>query len=40
MSSNRAQIGLRNNRTTDGHFAKRYKDTIPEWANKILQQTK
>ena len=27
-------------RTTDGHFTKRYKDTIPEWANKILQQTK
>ena len=27
-------------RTMEGHFAKRYKDSIPEWANKILQQTK
>jgi len=27
-------------RTTEGHFAKRYTDNIPEWANKILQQTK
>ena len=27
-------------RTTDGHFAKRYAETIPEWANKILKQTK
>lgn len=27
-------------RTTEGHFAKRYKDSIAEWANKILQQTK
>ena len=27
-------------RTAEGHFAKRYTDSIPEWANKILQQTK
>lgn len=27
-------------RTTEGNFAKRYTDSIPEWANKILQQTK
>lgn len=27
-------------RTAEGHFAKRYTDNIPEWANKILQQTK
>ena len=27
-------------RTTDGHFVKCYTETIPEWANKILQQTK
>ena len=27
-------------RTAEGNFAKRYIDSIPEWANKILQQTK
>ena len=27
-------------RTAEGHFAKRYTVSIPEWANKILQQTK
>jgi predicted ABC-type ATPase len=27
-------------RTAEGHFAQRYTDSIPEWANKILQQTK
>ena len=27
-------------RTAEGHFAKRDTDSIPEWANKILQQTK
>lgn len=27
-------------RTAEGNFAKRYTDSIPEWANKILQQTK
>ena len=27
-------------RTMEGHFAKRYKDSIPEWANKILQPIK
>ena len=27
-------------RTAEGNFVKRYTDSIPEWANKILQQTK
>ena len=27
-------------RTAEGNFAKRYTDSIPEWANKILRQTK
>ena len=27
-------------RTTDGQFVKQYVSPIPEWANKILKQTK
>lgn len=27
-------------RTAEGNFVKRYTDSIPEWANKILQQTR